>query len=130
MNRLAAAGAPPSAVVGVRRALERGQGRNAVPVGTALIGTILAVLALSATAVFGESLRPPDGVTGPVRPGLRRLLLAGLPTDVKSLTTLLAQLKADPAITGITLGASSEISHQPPTASTRSPGRRSGARSS
>lgn len=50
VNRLAVAGAPPSAVVGVRRALERGHGRNAVPVATALIGTVLAVLALSARA--------------------------------------------------------------------------------
>ena len=49
-------GAPPSALIGVRHALERGRGRNAVPVGPALVGSILAVTALCATAVFGASL--------------------------------------------------------------------------
>jgi hypothetical protein len=54
--RVAATGAPPSAVIGVRHALERGRGAASVPVGMALFGTVLAVLALCATAVFGASL--------------------------------------------------------------------------
>jgi hypothetical protein len=54
--QLAAAGAPPSAVIGVRHALQRGRGRSTVPVGTALIGTVLAVTALCGTAVFGAGL--------------------------------------------------------------------------
>ncbi len=54
--RMAATGAPPSAVIGVRHALERGRGASSVPVGTALLGTVLAVLALCATTVFGASL--------------------------------------------------------------------------
>jgi hypothetical protein len=54
--RVAATGAPPSTVIGVRHALERGRGAASVPVGTALLGTVLAVLALCATAVFGASL--------------------------------------------------------------------------
>ena len=49
-------GAPPSALIGVRYALERGRGRQPVPVGTALLGMVLAVAALCATAVFGASL--------------------------------------------------------------------------
>jgi len=49
-------GAPPSALIGVRHALERGRGRNAIPVGSALLGAVLAVTALCATAVFGASL--------------------------------------------------------------------------
>jgi ABC-type lipoprotein release transport system permease subunit len=53
---LSSAGCPPSALIGVRHALERGRGRNAVPVGSALLGSILAVTALCATAVFGASL--------------------------------------------------------------------------
>src|SRR5207342_1159021 len=48
--------APPSALIGVRYALERGRGRQPVPVGTALLGMVLAVAALCATAVFGASL--------------------------------------------------------------------------
>jgi len=53
---LAGAGAPPSALIGVRRALERGHGRAAVPARTALLGSVLAVAALSAAVVFGASL--------------------------------------------------------------------------
>jgi hypothetical protein len=49
-------GTPPSVLIGVGRAIERGRGRSAVPVGSAIVGMILAVLALSATAVFGASL--------------------------------------------------------------------------
>ena len=56
VGQLAATGAPPSAVIGVRHALQRGRGRTTVPVGTALVGTILAVMALCGTAVFGASL--------------------------------------------------------------------------
>ncbi len=50
------AGALPTALVGTRRALERGSGRARLPVGTALLGTSLAVTAIVATAVFGASL--------------------------------------------------------------------------
>jgi hypothetical protein len=49
-------GAPPSALIGVRYALQRGRGRQPVPVGSALLGMVLAVAALCATAVFGASL--------------------------------------------------------------------------
>jgi hypothetical protein len=49
-------GGPPSALIGVRYALERGRGPQSVPVGTALLGMVLAVAALCATAVFGASL--------------------------------------------------------------------------
>ena len=52
----AAVGAPPGAVIGIRYALERGRGTRAVPVGTALIGSVAGVAALCATAVFGSSL--------------------------------------------------------------------------
>lgn len=50
----ALAGLPAAALIGIRRALERGQGGQ--PVGTALLGTVMAVAALCATAVFGGSL--------------------------------------------------------------------------
>jgi hypothetical protein len=39
-------GAPPSTVIGVRNALERRSGGANVPVGSALLGTVLAVIAL------------------------------------------------------------------------------------
>jgi len=53
---VAAAGAPPTMVVGVRNALERGSGAASAPVATALLGAALAVAALCGTAVFGSSL--------------------------------------------------------------------------
>ena len=53
---LARTGAPPSVLVGVRHALERGRGRTSVPVATALVGTAAAIVALVAASVFGASL--------------------------------------------------------------------------
>jgi hypothetical protein len=55
-GHLAATGLPPSAVIGVRNALERRSGGAPVPLGSALLGTVLAVVALCGTAVFGASL--------------------------------------------------------------------------
>jgi hypothetical protein len=56
VGRFAATGAPPSAVIGVRNALQRRSGGSPVPVGSAFLGTVLAVIALCGTAVFGASL--------------------------------------------------------------------------
>jgi hypothetical protein len=50
------AGLPPSAVAGVRFALEPGAGRSAVPVRSAILGAILAVTVVVATVTFGSSL--------------------------------------------------------------------------
>ena len=50
------AGLPPSAVTGVRFALEPGVGRSAVPVRSAILGAILAVTVVVATVTFGSSL--------------------------------------------------------------------------
>ena len=56
VGRLVALGAPPSAVIGVRNAFERRGGQATVPVGSALLGTVFAVIALCGTGVFGASL--------------------------------------------------------------------------
>jgi hypothetical protein len=53
---LAAAGAPATAVTGVRLALDPGRGRRAVPVRSALLGTALSVTAVVAALTFGASL--------------------------------------------------------------------------
>ncbi|MBV9040812.1 MAG: ABC transporter permease [Acidimicrobiia bacterium] len=50
------AGAPASAAVGIRLALEPGRGRTAVPVRSALAGTVLAVAAVAAALTFGTNL--------------------------------------------------------------------------
>ena len=57
-------GLPISAVTGVRFALASGEGRNATPVRSAILGTVLAVTVLVTTLTFGASLdglvsRPP-----------------------------------------------------------------------
>jgi ABC-type lipoprotein release transport system permease subunit len=46
----------PSAAVGVRLALEPGRGRTAVPVRSALAGTVLAIAAVTAAFTFGTNL--------------------------------------------------------------------------
>ncbi len=53
---LAAAGLPVTAAVGVRLALEPGRGHTAVPVRSALAGTVLSVLAVTAAFTFGANL--------------------------------------------------------------------------
>jgi hypothetical protein len=54
---LARAGLPAPGVVGVRMALEPGEGRSAVPVRSALLGSILAVALVVTTVIFGSSLQ-------------------------------------------------------------------------
>jgi hypothetical protein len=104
---LASAGSPPSVLIGVRRAVERGVGRNAVPVGSAMMGSILAVAALCATSVFGASLT--HLTTNPA--------LYGQPFDVSlSLngspavpTPELSHLERMRGITGITGGVGADV---------------------
>jgi hypothetical protein len=52
----AARGMPPSAVTGIRFALEPGAGRGAVPVRSAIVGTALAIVVVTGTLTFGASL--------------------------------------------------------------------------
>ena len=51
-----ASGLPPSAVEGVRLALDPGTGRNAVPARSAILGVALAMIVMIATVTFGASL--------------------------------------------------------------------------
>jgi ABC-type lipoprotein release transport system permease subunit len=104
---LSGIGLPPSALIGVRHALERGRGRNAVPVGSALLGAILAVAALCATSIFGASLThlttTPSLYGQPFEAWVGNY---GLPTDANpTLTTLLH----DRTVTGITAGISGDV---------------------
>jgi hypothetical protein len=50
------AGLPPTSVVGLRLALERGRGPTAVPVPTALVGVTCGIVALAAVVTFSASL--------------------------------------------------------------------------
>jgi FtsX-like permease family len=105
--RLAALGAPPSAMIGVRNALERRIGGATVPVGAALTGTALAVAALCATGVFGASL---SNLTATPR-------LYGAPFQLNISNPiggappgLLASLEHNKAVSGITKGFAAQVS--------------------
>ncbi|HXN59319.1 MAG TPA: FtsX-like permease family protein [Acidimicrobiales bacterium] len=52
----AAAGLPVPAVEGIRFAVDPGQGRSSVPVRSAVVGALIAVVVLVATVTFGASL--------------------------------------------------------------------------
>jgi hypothetical protein len=107
--QLAAAGAPPSAVVGVRFALERRSGRATVPVGSALLGTVLAVIALCATGVFGASLAHLTGTPNlygdPFQLNFSNPNSQGIPD-----AALLASLRRNGAVAAITEGIAIEVS--------------------
>ena len=55
-RRAEAAGIPVAGVVGIRFALEPGRGRTAVPVRSALVGTVVAVALVVTTLTFASSL--------------------------------------------------------------------------
>jgi hypothetical protein len=105
--RLAAVGAPPSALIGVRNALESKTGGANVPVGTALMGTVLAVTALCGTLVFGTSLT--HLTTTPVLYGegyqLNFTVSPGMPNRA-----LEASLIHNRAVTGLTRGLANPVS--------------------
>jgi len=56
VNAAGRTGLPASAIAGLRFAFERGHGRTAVPVRSALIGAVLAVSIVVATVTFGSGL--------------------------------------------------------------------------
>jgi len=104
---LARVGAPPSAVIGARRALERGRGRTAVPVGPALLGSVLAVTALCATAVFGASL---GHLTGTPALYGQPFDLWFTPSSPAQFARLAADLEHDGAMSDVSLGGSLSVS--------------------
>ena len=97
VRNLVTLGAPPTAVIGVRNALERRSGGSTVPLGSALLGMVLAVIALCATGVFGASL---THLTATPR-------LYGDPEQLSfnpANTALLTSLEHNPAVIAITEG--------------------------
>jgi ABC-type lipoprotein release transport system permease subunit len=105
----ALAGLPATALIGIRSALERGRGGQ--PVGTALLGTVMAVAALCATAVFGASLT--HLISSPALYGAPFQAYFGgngLPgSEAMATGPLLGSLRRDRAIRQITLGAFVEV---------------------
>jgi hypothetical protein len=110
VRALAGTGAPPSALIGARHALERGRSGRPVPVGTALLGMVMAVAALCATAVFGASLT--RLISSPAlygAPFQAEFTNQGTGSGAELTGPLLTGLRQDPAITRITLVRTAEI---------------------
>ena len=102
-RRLSSAGAPPSAIIGVRHALERGSGRSAAPVATAIFGTVLAVAALCGTALFAASLSRLSSDASLYGDNYQVIVYA---PDTES---SIAEVEKTPGIAAITIGTSSPI---------------------
>ena len=99
---LGSMGAPPSMEIGVRNALERRSGGANVPVGSALLGTVLAVVALCGTAVFGASLTHLTAT--PKLYGDPFQLNISNPNGGTPDPNVLRSLEHDRAVTGLTQG--------------------------
>jgi ABC-type lipoprotein release transport system permease subunit len=102
---IASAGSPPSALIGVRNALERGRGRSSVPVVTAFVATVLAVAALVASSIFGASLS--NLLNTP------RLYGANWQVDLANVSnaklhSIVATYKHNPLVSRITYGSEGE----------------------
>ncbi len=107
VTRLAGTGAPPSIVIGVRHAVERGRGTATVPVGSALFGTVLAVLALCATAVFGASLSHLTATPKLYGEDYQLFFSEGGQLGIPE--SAVTHLKHDREITGIMVGTRNEV---------------------
>ena len=110
VRAVATIGAPPSVLIGIRYALERGRGRSPVRVGSALVGTMLAVTALSAATVFGASLT--HLLRSPALYGVpydANFSYEGTGSDAVLTGALLHSLQRDPAIDRVTLATVVEI---------------------
>jgi len=100
---------PAPALIGIRHAFERG--RDGQPVGTALLGTVMAVAALCATGVFGASLT--HLISSPAlygAPFQAYFASNGTPRSQERVNgPVLESLLNDGAIERITLGAFVEV---------------------
>jgi hypothetical protein len=94
-------------LIGVRHALERGHGRNAVPVASTLVGAVLAVAALCATSIFGASLSHLTATPSLYgQPFGAWVEVNGLPTASNSILTSLVH---NQEVTGISAGISNDV---------------------
>ncbi len=94
------AGAPPGAAIGIRYALDPGRGTRAVPVRTALVGSVAAVAAVCATAVFGTSLAHLTATPALYGAPFQAYFNAGGPGGIKK--NLLGEFKHNPGIGQVT----------------------------
>ncbi len=105
---VAAAGAPAGAAIGVRYALDPGRGTRAVPVRTALTGSVAAVAAICATAVFGTSLAHLTATPALYGAPFQMYFAYSGPGGTSE-TSLLADLEHDHRISQITLASVPDV---------------------
>ena len=99
-------GAPPSVLIGVRNALERGRGRSRVPVVHRVDRDGARGGRAGATSVFGSSLS--NLVTTPRLYGANwQVDLQNVPT--KALAPMLSSLKQNPKVTRVTYGGAGKF---------------------
>jgi FtsX-like permease family len=84
VDRVGRAGAGPSAVTGIRMALEPARGQTAAPVHTATIGAVVAVAAVAASLTFAASLD--RLVRSPALQGWNWDVVVGNPNDEIDIT--------------------------------------------
>ena len=106
---LSGGGAPPSALIGVRQALERGRGRDAVPAWTALLGSVLAVTALAAVAVFGASLGHLTSTPALYGQPFDMSFSPGGPGSATTFGALASSLDRDKDIAAVSIGGGGDV---------------------
>ena len=106
---LSSSGAPPTMLIGVRSALERGRGRSAIPVGSAVLGMVLAVAVLCGTAVFGDSLRHLTHTPAQYGQNFDAWFSVNGSGNVAQSAQLLRSIERRPSISGITAGVGEPV---------------------
>ena len=101
VDRLARAGAPMSAVAGVRFALERDRAHGSAPLATTLFGLVVAITTIGAALTFGTNLD--RLVTTPERYGWGWDTLID-PGDEGADEELIDEVRNDDALAGATMG--------------------------
>ena len=94
----ASSGFPIPGVIGIHFAFDRGRGRTAVPVGSVLLGSILAVALVTSTLTFGSGLH--TLITHPPLYGWNWTYALGSTSDVPPQTV--SQISRDPAVAAST----------------------------
>lgn len=95
------AGATPSAVTGVRLALEPGRGETAAPVRTAMVGVVVAAAAVAASLAFAASLD--RLVRSPALQGWNWDVMVGNPNDELDISPKAGLLARNPMVGGYSL---------------------------
>ena len=99
-------GAPLTASIGVRWALETGRGRNNVPLRTGIIGTALSVATVAATLTFGANfvrLVDTPSLYGQTWDTAVDIQFEGIPSGIEH------QLAHRPGLTALTLGVHGSV---------------------